>query len=557
MTHATIDHLVTRVLDLAARTAPAATSDAEQQSFDDHLAAARPNATEGRSKDERNRDEADVALARRYDDGPKPEETRAEQSENLSESDDAAERDVYDEAAPAAAGDGAAQQEDTAEEDGAVTETNGEAATDSTATAEHNGASAVVQTDSESAGEKTEERPNTSRLTSDVQPSEERAKGIGPSEGESAGYPARPIEQPAESVAANASDEVDQAPANQESAEQKVSTAPTAKSQAELAETNALVDESEADETSVRLASQQDTENSVESTEQRVAASDRPQPQDHVAKQIEESPESTQVAPSEQAPVSNPQAESRELPAAKKPTKTKRATAVDKPTQPTQPVRPAAQPAVQPVATEATGLPEAASDAAKDTAQQPAPAVPSSSSATPTSATPDRTPLAFQQLTAEKAVDRPPVTEAQAARFLQRVVGAVRSASQGDGEVRLRLHPPELGSLRMQIKVEDGAIVARLETETQHARQLLLDNLPALRERLAGQDIRIERFDVDVQDDSNGNRQHQAEDRQHAPEGEADTNDLRTQNTETDETLAAQEPADNPTVDVDRLNVVI
>ena len=64
--------------------------------------------------------------------------------------------------------------------------------------------------------------------------------------------------------------------------------------------------------------------------------------------------------------------------------------------------------------------------------------------------------------------------------------------------VRLRLSPPELGSLRLEVSVRDGAMTARLEVENQSARQLLLDSLPALRERLAQQDIRIERFSVDV-----------------------------------------------------------
>ena len=45
---------------------------------------------------------------------------------------------------------------------------------------------------------------------------------------------------------------------------------------------------------------------------------------------------------------------------------------------------------------------------------------------------------------------------------------------------------------------------ARLEVESSAARNALLDNLPALRERLAQQNIRIERFDIDMADDSPG-----------------------------------------------------
>jgi flagellar hook-length control protein FliK len=84
------------------------------------------------------------------------------------------------------------------------------------------------------------------------------------------------------------------------------------------------------------------------------------------------------------------------------------------------------------------------------------------------------------------------------ARFVQRVANAFRSAQQNDGHIQMRLSPPELGSLRIEIAVCHGVLSANLETETADARRVLLDNLPALRQRLAEQDIRIEKFDVDV-----------------------------------------------------------
>jgi flagellar hook-length control protein FliK len=83
---------------------------------------------------------------------------------------------------------------------------------------------------------------------------------------------------------------------------------------------------------------------------------------------------------------------------------------------------------------------------------------------------------------------------------MQRVVRAVHSAHQRNGEVRLRLSPPELGSLRIELRVEMGVMTARVEAETPETRSLLLDGLPQLRERLAEQGVRVERFDVDLLD---------------------------------------------------------
>jgi flagellar hook-length control protein FliK len=102
--------------------------------------------------------------------------------------------------------------------------------------------------------------------------------------------------------------------------------------------------------------------------------------------------------------------------------------------------------------------------------------------------------------------------EVDAARFLSRVARAFQVAQQRGGELRLRLSPPELGSLRLELRVLDGVLTARLETETPAARQTLIEQLPALRERLAEQGIRVERFDVDLmQQQGQGARDQQAE----------------------------------------------
>ena len=89
-------------------------------------------------------------------------------------------------------------------------------------------------------------------------------------------------------------------------------------------------------------------------------------------------------------------------------------------------------------------------------------------------------------------------------RFVQRVSRAFEAVGDRGGSIRLRLHPPELGSLRLELTVRNGVMNARVEAETPAARNLLLDHLPALRDRLAEQQIKVERFDVDLMDHSAG-----------------------------------------------------
>jgi flagellar hook-length control protein FliK len=94
--------------------------------------------------------------------------------------------------------------------------------------------------------------------------------------------------------------------------------------------------------------------------------------------------------------------------------------------------------------------------------------------------------------------------QAERVRFVQRVAKAVESMGGRSGSIRLRLYPPELGALRVELNVNKGVMTARMEVENPEARSVLLDNLPALRERLAEHQIKVERFDVDFMDRSSG-----------------------------------------------------
>jgi flagellar hook-length control protein FliK len=105
---------------------------------------------------------------------------------------------------------------------------------------------------------------------------------------------------------------------------------------------------------------------------------------------------------------------------------------------------------------------------------------------------------------AHRAGDGQEMPHVDPARFISRVARAIHTAQERGGPLSLRLSPPELGSLRLELSVRHGVLTASVETETATARQLLLDNLPTLRDRLAEQNVRIERFDVDVRRDGGG-----------------------------------------------------
>jgi flagellar hook-length control protein FliK len=90
------------------------------------------------------------------------------------------------------------------------------------------------------------------------------------------------------------------------------------------------------------------------------------------------------------------------------------------------------------------------------------------------------------------------LSQVERTRLVQRVAKAVQTAHDRGGELKIRLSPPELGSMKLEVRLHEGVMSARIETETREAQRVLNENLLVLRERLAEQNIKVERFDVDV-----------------------------------------------------------
>lgn len=146
------------------------------------------------------------------------------------------------------------------------------------------------------------------------------------------------------------------------------------------------------------------------------------------------------------------------------------------------------------------------------------------------------------QRTAEAESD--PVPTGDRVRFVQRVGRAFQAARPGSNEIQLKLSPPELGTMRLSITVEQGVVSAKVETETAAARNILLDNLPALRERLAEQEIRVEKFDVDVGRD---NQQNDQQSQFSSRDREANSRASSTGNLSTGDSLATEADSTTPT----------
>lgn len=87
-------------------------------------------------------------------------------------------------------------------------------------------------------------------------------------------------------------------------------------------------------------------------------------------------------------------------------------------------------------------------------------------------------------------------------RLVQRVSRAFQQLGASGGIVRMKLAPAELGSIRIEMRVQDRQVEARVVAESEAASQLLRDHLADLRQRLESQGLRVERFDVRTEADA-------------------------------------------------------
>jgi flagellar hook-length control protein FliK len=190
----------------------------------------------------------------------------------------------------------------------------------------------------------------------------------------------------------------------------------------------------------------------------------------------------------------------------------------------------------------ATTKPSATNSSSTAALPQPGtPGTASASSGTTTAASPDTN-----------------LSQADRVRFVQRVEQAFQDLSGPGGSIRLRLSPPELGSLRIDISVAKGILTARVEAETPAARNVLLDNLPALRERLAQHDIKVQRFDVDLMDRSGSGASNQSSYYQDSSSRNTGQPPVRTAVPNSQPAAAAIEAASaRPVSSSERLNVVV
>ncbi|MCA9040972.1 MAG: flagellar hook-length control protein FliK [Planctomycetaceae bacterium] len=88
----------------------------------------------------------------------------------------------------------------------------------------------------------------------------------------------------------------------------------------------------------------------------------------------------------------------------------------------------------------------------------------------------------------------------QSHEFLERLSESVRVADKNHQQLKVRLTPPQLGSMSIEVTRQEGVVMARLEVQSTAAQQLLLDQIAGLKETLQQQGHLVERIEVTLQD---------------------------------------------------------
>lgn len=86
---------------------------------------------------------------------------------------------------------------------------------------------------------------------------------------------------------------------------------------------------------------------------------------------------------------------------------------------------------------------------------------------------------------------------------VERIVRAVHvTLREGASEMRLRLNPPQLGSLRVDLRVADGVLTGRLQTESAAAQMAVSSQIEQLKSALAEQGITVGAWEVSLAPDA-------------------------------------------------------
>jgi|GEM_PF-2255702 len=119
-----------------------------------------------------------------------------------------------------------------------------------------------------------------------------------------------------------------------------------------------------------------------------------------------------------------------------------------------------------------------------------------------------------------------PVDVKQVEHLVERITGAVRQSQSTGQQLKIRLSPPELGTLQIEVSLKNGEYTAKLEVQNNRVQKVINDNLAQLKDSLAKTGISIDRIEVQINTDSSEDHHSSQSDARSQSGGEFGSNEF-------------------------------
>ena len=96
----------------------------------------------------------------------------------------------------------------------------------------------------------------------------------------------------------------------------------------------------------------------------------------------------------------------------------------------------------------------------------------------------------------------PVIDVKQIDQLVERITTAVKQSHSTGQQLKIRLSPPELGTLQIEVSLKNGEYTEKLEVQNRHAQKVINDSIAQLKEALAKTGVALDRIDVHINTDA-------------------------------------------------------
>lgn len=146
----------------------------------------------------------------------------------------------------------------------------------------------------------------------------------------------------------------------------------------------------------------------------------------------------------------------------------------------------------------------------------------------------------------------PTIDANQVEQLVERISSSIRQSQSTGQQLKIRLSPPELGTLQIEVSLKNGEYLAKLEVQNNHAQKVINDNIAQLKEALAKTGVSIDRIDVHINTDASEDQRSSNSDAQSQTANDFDANQFSENSDESeqwqeerahsDESVAREDP---------------